>query len=91
MPHTYKPINLLELPTGALGIFHLLRTRPMGYDEVAELMIAAESEAAALEFAEKAQGDQDPSVWHHPSVEVRYIGIAFQEIEPGIFLEKFNG
>lgn len=91
MPTTRKPINVLELPTGALAIFHLVRTTPAGYDDVVELMIAAESESAALAFAEKAKGDQDPSVWYHHSVEVRYMGIAFRETEPGIFLEKFNG
>lgn len=86
-----KPIDPFTIPLVKLVIFHLKRTRPADCDEAVELMIAAESEAEALAFAEKAQGDQDPSVWYHPSVEVRYMGVAFEDTEPGIFLEKFGG
>lgn len=86
-----KPIDPFAIPLAKLVIFHLIRTQPAGYDDVVELMIAAESEAEALTFAEKAKGDQDSSVWYHPSVEVRYMGVAFEDTEPGIFLEKFNG
>lgn len=90
MADTRKPINLLELPTGSLGIFHIVRPNGVGYDEMAELMIVADSESAALAFAENARGDQAPSVWYHHSIEVRYMGIAFLDTEPGIFMENFN-
>jgi hypothetical protein len=89
--NTPKPLDPFTIPMTKLVIFHLLRTGSADYDDVVELMIAAESEAEARTFAETAQGAQDPSVWHHPSVEVRYMGIAFEDTEPGIFLEKFNG
>lgn len=91
MANTPKPIDPFTIPMTKLVIFHLLRARSTDYDDAVELMIAAGSEAEARAFAETAQGPQDPSVWHHPSVEVRYMGVAFEDTEPGIFLEKFNG
>lgn len=81
---------MTNTPSVKLVLFHLTRTQPADYDDAVELVIAAEDEKAALKFAEKAKGAQDSSVWYHPSVKIRPMGVAYNDTEPGIVLTKFN-
>lgn len=75
-----------------MKIWHLFRTDKIGYDEVREMVVMAETASKARQLAGLYRGDEDILAWHNPDrSKCRGIGEGLAKRSKIIVRDKLEG
>jgi hypothetical protein len=73
-----------------VNIYLVTRTDTTGYDEQIEVVVIAEGENDAREFAARGHGDEGRDRWLIPSTTVTLLGTAEDGLDAGTYCRDFH-